>query len=87
VGVNLISPVNQAVNTITTPTYSTSVVSLAGVLVIIFVTVIILGAVAWINRFNYEACPSKTFQTRRKLNADMHMLTAELNQQMTLGYA
>ena len=48
VGVNLISPVNSAVATITTPTYSASVVSLAGVLTIIFVTVIILGAVAWI---------------------------------------
>ena len=48
VGVNLISPVNSAVQTITTPTYTSAVVSLAGVLPIIFVTVIILGAVAWI---------------------------------------
>ena len=47
VGVNLIAPVNDVVNTITTPTYTSSVVSLTGVLVIIFVTVIILGAVAW----------------------------------------
>jgi len=47
VGVNLISPVNDVVKTVTTPTYTSSVVSLAGVLTIIFVTVIILGAVAW----------------------------------------
>jgi len=47
VGVNLISPVNSVVNTITTPTYTGAVVSLTGVLTIIFVTVIILGAVAW----------------------------------------
>ena len=47
VGVNLIAPVNDVVHTITTPTYTNSVVSLTGVLVIIFVTVIILGAVAW----------------------------------------
>lgn len=47
VGVNLIAPVNDVVNTVTTPTYSASVVSLTGVLTIIFVTVIILGAVAW----------------------------------------
>jgi len=47
VGVNLISPVNDVVATVTTPTYSSSVVSLTGVLTIIFVTVIILGAVAW----------------------------------------
>lgn len=48
VGVNLISPVNDVVATVTTPTYTSSVVSLTGVLTIIFVTVIILGAVAWI---------------------------------------
>ena len=47
VGVSLIAPVNDVVLTITTPTYSSSVVSLASVLTIIFVTVIILGAVAW----------------------------------------
>ena len=47
VGVNLIAPVNQVVETVTTPTYSSAVVSLTGVLTIIFVTVIILGAVAW----------------------------------------
>ena len=47
VGVNLISPVNDVVKTITTPTYSSSMVSLTGVLPIIFVTVIILGAIAW----------------------------------------
>jgi len=47
VGVNLISPVNDVVQTVTTPTYTSSVVSLTGVLTIIFVTVIILGAVAW----------------------------------------
>ena len=46
VGVNLISPVNDVVKTITTPTYSSSMVSLTGVLPIIFVTVIILGAIA-----------------------------------------
>jgi len=56
VGVNLISPVNSVVNTVTTPTYTAAVVSLTGVLTIIFVTVIILGAVAWIE---HEACPSK----------------------------
>ena len=48
VGVNLISPINSTVATITTPTYSASIVSLTGVLPIVFVTVIILGAVAWI---------------------------------------
>lgn len=48
VGVNLISPVNDTVKTVTTPTYSSSIVSLTGVLPIVFVTVIILGAVAWI---------------------------------------
>ena len=47
VGVNLISPVNDVVATITTPTYNSAIVSLAGVLPVIFVTVIILGAVAW----------------------------------------
>lgn len=47
VGVNLIAPVNDVVTTITTPTYASSIVSLTGVLPIIFVTVIILGAVAW----------------------------------------
>ena len=47
VGVNLIAPVNDVVKTVTTPTYSSAVVSLTGVLTIIFVTVIILGAVAW----------------------------------------
>jgi len=47
VGVNLIAPVNDVVQTVTTPTYTSSVTSLAGVLTIIFVTVIILGAVAW----------------------------------------
>ena len=47
VGVNLISPVNDVVLTVTTPTYSSSIVSLTGVLPIIFVTVIILGAIAW----------------------------------------
>lgn len=47
VGVNLISPVNNVVQTVTTPTYASSVVSLTGVLPIIFVTVIILGAIAW----------------------------------------
>lgn len=46
VGVNLISPVNDVVATITTPTYDSAIVSLAGVLPVIFVTVIILGAVA-----------------------------------------
>ena len=50
VGVNLIAPVNDVVKTVTTPTYTSSVVSLSGVLTIIFVTVIILGAVAWISR-------------------------------------
>jgi len=48
VGVNLIAPVNSVVNTITTSAgYTQAVVSLTGVLPIIFVTVIILGAVAW----------------------------------------
>ena len=47
VGVNLISPVNTVIKTVTTPTYDGAVVSLTGVLTIIFVTVIILGAVAW----------------------------------------
>lgn len=42
----MISPVNDVVNTITTPTYDSAIVSLAGVLPVIFVTVIILGAVA-----------------------------------------
>ena len=47
VGVNLIAPVNSVVNTITTSAgYTQAVVSLTGVLPIIFVTVIILGAVA-----------------------------------------
>lgn len=49
VGVNLISPVNTAVGTITTPTYSAAVVSLAGVLTIVFVTLIILGALSWMS--------------------------------------
>jgi hypothetical protein len=47
VGVNLIAPVNDVVKTVTTPAYSSAVVSLTGVLTIIFVTIIILGAVAW----------------------------------------
>lgn len=47
VGVNLIAPVNDVVITVTTPTYTSSIVSLTSVLTIIFVTVIILGAVAW----------------------------------------
>jgi len=47
VGVNLIAPVNDVVATVTTPTYESSVVSLVGILPIIFVTVIILGAIAF----------------------------------------
>ena len=53
VGVNLIAPVNSVVNTITTSAgYTQAVVSLTGVLPIIFVTVIILGAVAWIESWS-----------------------------------
>lgn len=44
----IVQPPVKAGKGCTTPTYSSSVVSLAGVLTIIFVTVIILGAVAWI---------------------------------------
>jgi hypothetical protein len=47
VGVNLIAPVNTVIKTITTPTYNTATVSIAGVLTIIFVTVIILTGVGW----------------------------------------
>jgi len=47
VGVNLIAPVNDVITTVTTPTYDSSVVSLVGILPIIFVTVIILGAIAF----------------------------------------
>lgn len=60
VGVNLISPVNNVVQTVTTPTYASSVVSLTGVLPIIFVTVIILGAIAWL-----ISAPSKRNLSRR----------------------
>jgi len=48
VGVNLIAPVNDVTSVITEEEgYSSAIVSLVGVLPIIFVTVIILGAVAW----------------------------------------
>ena len=77
VGVNLISPVNDVVQTITTPTYASSVVSLTGVLVIIFVTVIILGAVAWIDILT-ETCPRKIRQIRGTLNSLTSKLTTEL---------
>jgi len=79
VGVNLISPVNNVVQTVTTPTYASSVVSLTGVLPIIFVTVIILGAIAWI--LSYESVPSYsnvcriTARIRRTLNPEMGMST------------
>ncbi len=65
VGVNLISPVNDVVNTVTTPTYSSSVVSLTGVLVIIFITVIILGAVAWIQFLKKKLVPLLSNEYRR----------------------
>lgn len=71
VGVNLISPVNNVVQTVTTPTYASSVVSLTGVLPIIFVTVIILGAIACLI---ISSAPSRsdsgriTCQMRGKLN-------------------
>lgn len=85
VGVNLISPINDVVKTVTTPTYSSSVVSLTGVLVIIFVTVIILGAVAWIE---IEACPSKIRQTLGSLNQLFNWHgNQELTYRMNVEYA
>ena len=75
VGVNLISPVNDVVKTVTTPTYTSSVVSLAGVLTIIFVTVIILGAVAWINILVplYSNVYRISCQIRGRLNTFVHV--------------
>jgi len=72
VGVNLISPVNDVVKTITTPTYSSSMVSLTGVLPIIFVTVIILGAIAWMKQKLVPLCSNAyriTSQIRGSLSA------------------
>lgn len=71
VGVNLISPVNDVVKTITTPTYSSSMVSLTGVLPIIFVTVIILGAIAWMRTIvpSYSNVCRITSQIRGNLSA------------------
>ena len=87
VGVNLIAPVNDVVKTITTPTYASSVVSLAGVLTIIFVTVIILGAVAWINILVplYSNVYRISCQIRGRLNSAMSKLITELSQRMNLG--
>ena len=42
VGANLISPINTAVSGIVTPTYSSSVSSLSGLLPLFFVVMIIL---------------------------------------------
>ncbi len=47
VGINLIQPISSAVETITTPTYSSAVSSISGILPIIFAAIIILGAVSW----------------------------------------
>ena len=75
VGVNLIAPVNDVVRTVTTPTYSSSVVSLTSVLTIIFVTVIILGAVAWIR--------SKLVP----LKSNLHRITSQIRGSLSLrGY-
>jgi len=83
VGVNLIAPVNDVVKTVTTPTYSSAVVSLTGVLTIIFVTVIILGAVAWMGFLRRVPSRSNlrmiTSQIRGKLNSLLHA-NPELNQ-------
>ena len=72
------------VATVTTPTYEQSVVSLTGVLPIIFVTVIILGAVAWIS----SIVPLKSnlhrisCQIRGSLNSVMSMVIAELSKKV-----
>jgi len=44
IGTSLIEPVNTSVAAVTTPTYDASVVSLAGLLPLIFVVMIILYA-------------------------------------------
>ena len=44
IGANLIEPVNTSVAAVTTPTYDSSVVSLAGLLPLIFVVMIVLYA-------------------------------------------
>jgi hypothetical protein len=42
VGVNLLSPVNTAILAVTTPTYSTSVVSMSSLVPLLFIVVILL---------------------------------------------
>ena len=45
IGANLISPINTAVSTIVTPTYSSAVAGLAPLLTLIFVVILMVMAV------------------------------------------
>lgn len=84
VGVNLISPVNDVVRTITTPTYEGTVVSLAGVITLLFVTVIIMGMIGWkIHHGHFESNLIELNASKRgSLNALWRMVIAVLTPRM-----
>jgi hypothetical protein len=46
IGVNLLSPINTTILTVTTPTYSASVVSMAGLIPLLFIVIILLLVLA-----------------------------------------
>ena len=46
VGVNLLTPINDTILTVTTPTYGASVVSMAGLIPLLFIVVILLLVLA-----------------------------------------
>ena len=46
IGVNMLSPVNDVILTVTTPTYATSVVSMGGLIPLLFIVTIMLMMLA-----------------------------------------
>lgn len=46
IGVNMLSPVNDVILTLTTPTYSTSVTSMGGLIPLLFIVTIMLMMLA-----------------------------------------
>ena len=46
IGVNMLSPVNDVILTVTTPTYDTSVVSMGGLIPLLFIVTIMLMMLA-----------------------------------------
>jgi uncharacterized membrane protein required for colicin V production len=74
VGINLIPKVNEVIKTITTPAYSQGIAGIAGILPIIFVTVIILGTVAWFSghEFNKHHKESEKYPRDEDLTVYRH---------------